>query len=69
MFLISQQNISCRYSVEAPQWGSSYVFQGEITRAQLFKTKDVINKGMAETLIIKYGIFADIFAEKNVSSQ
>ena len=32
-------------------------------RAQLFKTNDVV-----KSLIIKYGIYANIFAEKNVSS-
>ena len=31
--------------------------------AQLFKTNDVV-----KTLIIKYGIYANIFAQKNVSS-
>ena len=38
------------------------------TRAQLFKTNDVISERIVKTLIIKYGIYANIFAEKNVSS-
>ena len=32
-------------------------------RAQLFKTNDV-NKRIVKTLIIKYGKYSDIFAEK-----
>ena len=31
---------------------------------QLFKTNDVISKRTVKTLIIKYGIYANIFAEK-----
>ena len=33
-------------------------------RAQLFKTNDVVSLCIVKTLIIKYGIYADIFAEK-----
>ena len=33
-------------------------------RAQLFETKDVISERIVKTLIIKYGIYANIFAEK-----
>ena len=33
-------------------------------RAQLFKTNDVVSKRIAKTLIIKYGIYAIIFAEQ-----
>ena len=36
--------------------------------AELFKTYDVFNELIGETLIIKYGIYANIFAGKNVSS-
>ena len=35
-----------------------------IFRAQLFKTTDVVSKCIVKTLIIKYGINANIFAEK-----
>ena len=34
------------------------------TRAQLFKTNNVISSRILKTLIIKYGIDANIFAEK-----
>ena len=34
------------------------------TRAQLFKTNGIISERIVKTLIIKYGIFANIFAEK-----
>ena len=34
------------------------------TRAQLFKTNDVVTKPIVKTLIVKYGIYANIFAEK-----
>ena len=37
-------------------------------RALLFKTNDVISLRIVKTLIIKYAIYANIFAEKNVSS-
>ena len=37
-------------------------------RAQLFKTNDVVKERIVKTLIIKYGIYINIFAEKNVSS-
>ena len=33
-------------------------------RAQLFKTNDVVSLCIVKTLIIKYGIYANIFAEK-----
>ena len=33
-------------------------------RAQLFKTNDVVSLRIVKTLIIKYGICANIFAEK-----
>ena len=33
-------------------------------RAQLFKTNDVVSLHVVKTLIIKYGIYANIFAEK-----
>ena len=33
-------------------------------RVQLFKTNDVVSYGIVKTLIIKYGIHANIFAEK-----
>ena len=32
--------------------------------AQLFKTEDVVIKHIIKTLIIKYGKYDDIFAEK-----
>ena len=32
-------------------------------RTQLFKTNDVVSKRIIQTLIIKYGIYANIFAE------
>ena len=32
--------------------------------AQLFKTNDVISKCIIKTLVIKYGIYANMFAEK-----
>ena len=31
--------------------------------AQLFKTNDVISKRIVKTLIIKYGLYTNIFAE------
>ena len=31
---------------------------------QLFKTNDAVTKRIVKTLIIKYGIYANIFAEK-----
>ena len=34
----------------------------KVSKAQLFKTNDVIS--IVKTLIIKYGIYANIFAEK-----
>ena len=34
------------------------------SRAQLFKTNDVISYCIIKTLIIKYGTYANIFAEK-----
>ena len=34
------------------------------TRTQLFKTNNVISKHIVKTLIIKYGIYANIFDEK-----
>ena len=33
-------------------------------RAQFFKTNDVVSKHIVKTLVIKYGIYAKIFAEK-----
>ena len=36
----------------------------QLIRAQLLKTNDVISKRIIKTLIIKYGIWAYIFAEK-----
>ena len=39
-----------------------------MSRAQLFKTNDVVSQRIVKTLIIKYGIYANIFAEKNMSS-
>ena len=39
------------------------------SRAQLFKTNDVISKRIVKTLIIKYGIYTiKYFCWKNVSS-
>ena len=34
------------------------------TKTQLFKTKDVVSQRIIKTVIIKYGIYAIIFAEK-----
>ena len=42
--------------------------QSVIIRAQLFKTYNVVSYSIIKTLIIKYGIYTYIFAEKNVSS-
>ena len=36
--------------------------------AQFFKTNDIFNLRIIKTLIIKYGLYANILAEKNVSS-
>ena len=36
----------------------------QLTWAQLFKSNNVISKHIVKTLIIKYGIMANIFAEK-----
>ena len=36
--------------------------------AQLFKNNDFVSYRIVKTLIIKYGIYANIFAEKNVNS-
>ena len=36
--------------------------------AQLFKTNDVVSQCIVNTLIIKYGMYGNIFAKKNVSS-
>ena len=33
-------------------------------KAQLLKTNDVVSKRIDKTLIIKYGIYANMFAEK-----
>ena len=38
------------------------------TWAQLLKNNDVVSERIVKTLIIKYGVYANIFAEKNVSS-
>ena len=35
-----------------------------LIRAQLFKTNDVVSKLIVKILVIKYGIYANIFAEK-----
>ena len=40
----------------------------ETTRTQLFKTSVVVSKRIIKTLVIKYAIYANMFAEKNVSS-
>ena len=34
----------------------------------MFKTNDVVSLRIVKTLIINYGIYANIFDEKNVSS-
>ena len=34
------------------------------SRAQLFETNDAVSSHIVKTLIIKYGIYANIFAEK-----
>ena len=39
-------------------------FMREKIRAQLFKTNDVVSQRIVKTLIIKYGIYPNIFAEK-----
>ena len=36
----------------------------EESRAQLFKTNNVVSECTVKSLIIKYGIYANIFAEK-----
>ena len=36
----------------------------QTSRAQLFKTNNVVSKRIVKTLIIKYGIYANIFAVK-----
>ena len=33
------------------------------SRVQLFKTNDVVSKRVVKTLIIKYGIYTNIFTE------
>ena len=38
------------------------------SRAQLFKTNTVVSQRIINTFIIKYSIYTNIFAEKNVSS-
>ena len=35
-----------------------------VTRAQLFKTNDVVSQHIVKTWIIKYGMYTYIFAEK-----
>ena len=35
-----------------------------ITREQLFKTNNIVSYHIFKTLIIKYGIYTNIFAEK-----
>ena len=35
---------------------------------QLFKTNNVVSEHIVKALIIKYGIYANIFCSKNVSS-
>ena len=37
---------------------------GSAVWAQLFKTNDVVSKRIVKTLVIKYGIYSNIFAEK-----
>ena len=71
----------CGHSLEAPRQGPFYGYiQNKflrrnkenisqmaplLSRAQLFKTNDVVNSRIIKTLIIKYhGIYANIFAEK-----
>ena len=44
-------------------WNKQHNNQSKIW-AQLFKTNDVVSKHIVKTLIIKYGIYANIFAEK-----
>ena len=43
---------------------SSHLKGTRYTRAQLFKTNNVFSYRIVKTLIIKYGIYANIFAEK-----
>ena len=43
---------------------NKYMYCVDKHQAQLFKTKNVISQCMVKTLIIKYGIFANSFAEK-----
>ena len=53
-------------------WGASneypqYMFtlrNKKNIRAQLFKTNKVVSEHIVKTLIIKYGIYTNIFAEK-----
>ena len=42
----------------------SYVKDGQLVWAQLFKPNDVVSLCIVKTLIIKYGINANIFADK-----
>ena len=46
--------------------GNSWYYQ--MFWAQLFKTNDVVSSRIVKILIIKYVIYANIFAENNVSS-
>ena len=39
-------------------------YEQQTSRAQLFETNNVFSKRIIKTLIIKYGIYANIFAEK-----
>ena len=38
--------------------------ESQMTRAQLFKTNDIVSYRIVKTLIIKYGIYTKIFVEK-----
>ena len=56
----------CRYFSEGT-WCANNANRRKINaRAQLFKTNDVDSERIVNTLIIKYTIYANIFAEKKM---
>ena len=45
-----------------PNW-PNLASLAQTTRAKLFKTTDVVSERIVKTLIMKYGIYTNIFAE------
>ena len=60
------------YKVRWLKWNEVIIAQDEVLVstlkywAQLFKTNNVVSQHIIKTLIIKYGIYTSIFAEKKM---